>query len=233
MVIAICDDEKILRDLLRDQCLEYSKEHNMEMDILEFASGEEVINYDEYIDLLLLDIQLPGMNGIEVKNNLIKRDNVNYIIFISGFTDRVWDAFSKKTLGFLEKPCKYEDICKKFEEYKKEVASCITVELQAEDGIDTVRVDYIICIRAQNVYLEVITEKKEYLIRDSLNEWEDRLDKEFFFRIHKSYLINMEYIKSIEGYHTILDNGDQLKIGRTKLKKFRNELQAYRRRNAH
>lgn len=233
MVIAICDDEKILRNLLSDYCLRYGKEHNLKINIIEFSNGEEIINYDSCIDLLLLEINLPGMSGIEVKNALIKKDNLNFIIFVSGITNRIYDAFSSKTLGFITKPFQYEDLCRSLEDYKKTVDSFTTIEIPAEGGITSINVNRIIYVKAQNIYSEIITQNGSYLIRSSLNELENRLGNHLFFRIHKSHLINMEYIKSIDGYDAILDNGTKLKIGRTKLANLKNEYCAYCRKNAH
>ena len=233
MVIAICDDEKILRNHLSDFCLKYGSVRGLEIDIVEFCNGEEVINYESCIDLLLLDIRLPGMSGIEVKNVLIKKENVNYIIFVSGITERICEAFSSKTLGFIKKPFQYEDLCERLEDYKKAVATCTTIDIPTEGGITSINADHIIYVKAQNIYSEIITQKGTYLIRSSLNELENRLGNHLFFRIHRSHLINMGYIKSIDGYNSILDNGIKLKIGRTKLANLKNEYRAYCRRNAH
>ena len=227
MKIAICDDRKIIREQLRDYCLKYVDEFDMDNNIIEFNSGEEVLMSDEVISLLFLDIKLPGINGIEVKEILLKKDNIEYIVFISGYVGNVWNAFSKKTLGFVKKPFFLKDIYNILCNYKKDIDNSISIDLPTANGIIPVKTKNIVYINAQNIYTEVITEKEVYLVRESLNDWEDKLKKYNFIRVHKSYLINMIYIDKIDGYQLNLINGIKLKIGRTKLIILKNEYYNY------
>lgn len=233
MILAICDDKKIIRDYLSDIGLKYGRENNVDVELIQFSSGEEVLDYDGFIDLLLLDIKLSGMNGIEVKDRINKKENIDYIIFVSGVINQVWKCFGKKTIGFMQKPVLYRDFCEKMVEYKKAKDAGIIIEIATENGISFIKAEKIIYIRAQNVYSEIITEKSTYLVRESLSEYENKLGKGTFYRIHKSYLINMDYIKSIDGYIAILEMGNKLKIGRTKLKDLKNLYRDYCRRNAY
>lgn len=233
MTIAICDDEKILREILCDNCLNYGIENNIDIEVIEFSSGEEVLAYRSCIDLLFLDIGLPGMDGVQVKNCLLERDNVNYIIFASSYTDYMSQAFSKKTLGFINKPFRYENICEKLQEYRRAVEADITIDISTSKGSLTIKVKNIICINAQHVYTEIVTEKELYLVRESLNEWENHLKEHSLIRISKSSIVNLQYIRRIEGGQATLDNGTSLKIGRTKRSMLINEYRAYSKRNAH
>lgn len=232
MNIAICEDEKIIRETVSCYCQKYGIENNIELNIIEFTNGEEVLEYNLYIDLLFLDIGLPGISGIEVKNHIVKTDNINYIAFVSGYKDRVWEAFSKKTLGFINKPIMYEKICEMISNCNKAIEYDISIDISMGNCIIPVKVSSIIHINAQNVYSKVITNKEAYLVRESLTEWEIRLKNYSFFRIHKSNLVNMEYIRDIEKGYVILDNGTKLKIGRTKIQSLKKENLEWRKKNA-
>lgn len=127
----------------------------------------------------------------------------------------------------------YQDFCEKLDEFKKVVDACDIIDIPTERGITSVKAESIIYIRSQNIYSEIITEKNTYLVRESLSEYENRLGKDSFFRIHKSCLINMAYINKLDGCNAILVNSDRLKIGRTKLKDLKKEYRDYSRRNAY
>lgn len=110
MNIAICDDEKYFRDQITSYCMKYKQINNIELNLIHFLKGEDILLNTTQIDLLFLDIGLPGLNGIEVKNIIEKRENISFIVFVTSYTNCIYDAFGKKTLGFLNKPYNYQSI---------------------------------------------------------------------------------------------------------------------------
>jgi DNA-binding LytR/AlgR family response regulator len=98
MNIAVCDDEKIMRETLSCDYIRYREENDLDLEIIEFSNGAEVLGYHEHIDLIFLDIGLPGMSGIELKKHILLMDNIDYIVFVSGYKERVWSLSAIKHL---------------------------------------------------------------------------------------------------------------------------------------
>ncbi|MBP3351164.1 MAG: response regulator [Lachnospiraceae bacterium] len=109
--IGICDDEELHRKHVKELCDKYFMEYTQEYKCVEFESGEEFLQFEEHkLHLLFLDIELGGMNGIEMLSHLEEDDNVWRVVFISSHEEMVFDTFGVKTLGFERKPAQYERI---------------------------------------------------------------------------------------------------------------------------
>jgi DNA-binding LytR/AlgR family response regulator len=105
-----------------------------------------LLGHHEHIDLIFLDIGLPGMSGIELKKHIVLMDNIDYIVFVSGYKERVWESFSKKTLGFIIKPFKYENISVILDNYIKTIKGDIRIDILAGNGCTPVRIKMDLCL---------------------------------------------------------------------------------------
>ena len=113
MRIGICDDEKFARQEVRKLCELYFDENKIEHDYIEFESGEEVLDYsvkqdNPLIDLLFLDVEMEGVDGIRLKEQLLRQSMIERIVFVTSHKDKVFDAFGQKTIGFIPKPPAYD-----------------------------------------------------------------------------------------------------------------------------
>ena len=107
MYIGICDDEIKCAEETRECCEKVRKELNQKFEYQMFRSGEELLIYEKDIDILFLDIEMQGMNGIDTMKLLESRDNIKNILFVSSHPDYVFDTFGVKTRGFICKPLEY------------------------------------------------------------------------------------------------------------------------------
>ena len=139
MKIIICDDEKIFRDKLIEVCETYAKNNDIDLELKQYSSGEELLESSESADVLLLDIEMAGINGIEVKEILEENSRISFIIFTSSHTEMVFDTFSKKTLGFVTKPVTYEKLEEKLNKLLKEIKSEFFIEVQDKENIIKVK----------------------------------------------------------------------------------------------
>lgn len=218
MKIIVCDDEKIFVDKLVGLCENYAKKHNVVgLEIITYFSGIDLIKSNENADILLLDIEMLGMTGLEVKESLEENNTISFIIFISSHTEMVFEAFGRKVVGFITKPVIYEILEEKLNKLIKELKREFFVQIQDKENIIKIKSSELCYIKADDYYSRIFTIHKSYLTRKSLTEWETELSDKDFIRVHKSYLVNMDFIKDINSV-VVLDNGEELKIGRTKLK---------------
>lgn len=130
MKIAICDDDKNAREVLKTCCGRFAAEFQIDCQVAEYASGEELLR-DSSSDVLLLDVEMPGMNGIAVKNFLQNQRAMTRILFVSSHEEAITEAFGREVYGFLYKPVTYELFREKMQfllEDLKEQDSFVTVE---------------------------------------------------------------------------------------------------------
>ena len=105
MKIALCDDDNRIMDILEDKLKKYSEEHNIEFNIKRFLGGEELLKYDlNEIDLLFLDMEMPGLNGVEVATEIRKTNRSMAIIFVTAFEKFVFESFKVNAFRYLLKP---------------------------------------------------------------------------------------------------------------------------------
>ena len=91
--IAICDDEKYISDKVKKLALDFFHRKNVKIKISQFGSGEELLRYNKSIDILFLDIQMDGIDGMETARKLRSQNYKGYLIFITVLKEMVFQAF--------------------------------------------------------------------------------------------------------------------------------------------
>ena len=198
--IAICDDDKQAREILVAYCNDYLSTKYMKYQILEYASGEELLQ-DDYPDILLLDIEMKRINGILVKEILEKMEAETRILFITNHLENMPEAFGRGVFGFLHKPVNYSDFCKSFTSLYEDVLnkSCyifIGNSLYSEK----IYVKDIVYIQAYDKYAKIyIRGRADYKFSNRcLGEWGRELECLNFVRCHRSFVVNFAYIAGIK-----------------------------------
>lgn len=101
MQVAICDDEKSFRDELKSVLIEYKMAKRIQIDIYEFENGDSLLNSNIVFDVLFIDFQMPGFNGLETAKRLRLKNCICSIIFITSFPQFVFDSFEVQPFRFL------------------------------------------------------------------------------------------------------------------------------------
>lgn len=235
MRIAIVDDERPARSELRylvSQC-------EPDAEILEAASSEDFLELlkTENFDVCFVDINLGDMNGTTMASMIKKQSPDTQIIFATASQDHAVKAFEIGAMDYLLKPFDYERVKKTMARLAEQVKERPAA---AEYDINKIMVNtgtsFQVLDVAKIVYIEM--EKRSckihmadgvfYLQNESLNNYEQNLRKCRFFRIHKSILINLDYVLEMQvsynnGYSVKLKHyeGESLPIGRSQIKEFR------------
>ncbi len=184
---------------------------------------------EKKVDLLFLDIQMPDITGINFMKSLDQKPDV---IFTTAYQEYAIEGFNINATDYLLKPFSFDrffqavnKVIDKFElksDNRNTVADITQNETKIADGYLTVRADrklykinfdHIIYIEGQRAYVTFHTESKKITALASLKELEDALPKEDFIRIHKSYIVSVREILSLEG--NILEvNNTKLPVGK-------------------
>lgn len=200
MNIAICDDTLEHVNIL-EKHLEMMNNHNIECNV--FFSGEELVsayeNNNADYDVILLDMEMKRLNGIETANNIREMDERVIIVFVTNYTEYMKESFKCLPFRFLVKPVEFDeiktvfdDICKKLSKQRKVFAfteNKTKVRLYCDD---------IIYCESQAHWIWIHTKERIYKLCSSMNDLYEKLDKKMLFRVHQSFIINFSYIKTIK-----------------------------------
>ncbi|MCR5416694.1 MAG: LytTR family DNA-binding domain-containing protein [Pseudobutyrivibrio sp.] len=222
-LIGICDDDGAIRESIKEYVNTFFKDKDVEYNTIEFSNGTELISWDkdakESIDLLFLDVEMPGMNGIEVKSLLEKSDNVERIVFETSHIESMQEAFGLKVVGFLMKPVKPEDINRRLNDCYSDYINDKVIEIENDKFIKESQISY---IKSSGNYCDIYLMDGQCIkaVRNSLSAFK-RLLGEPFIQIHRSYLVNAYNLKKTDRAKVILEDNTELPIGRNYIKTFR------------
>ncbi len=220
--IAICDDEKHMSDHIRIMASDFFRKKNREIYFRTFSSGEELINYDGQIDILFLDIQMKGMDGMETARKLRADKFRGFLIFITVLKEMVFQSFEVQAYDYLVKPVDEKQFGKTMERLYTSMQNASEDSLLVQKGYEgrIIREDEIVfCeIIDRKIYLNLTSgEVVDYYER--IENLESKLDSHFF-RCHRSYLINLKHLKGYKNGTAYMDNGKEVPVSRLRSKEF-------------
>ena len=230
--IAVCDDERPVRESIVKALARYDKENSIDMKITEFASADSLLtSYPQNVDLILLDIYMPGMDGMDAARAIREFDPDVCIIFITTMYQRAIEGYKVRAFGFIRKPVSYEEFSHELGdairniERAREKEHYITVKSSGRSyRIPVSRISF--CeVRGHYVSLCVDGEVKEY--RCPIRELEEQLGEYGFFRCHASYLVAADAIQEIRQADILLKDGNIVPISQRRRKTFLNSLSEY------
>ncbi len=220
--IAICDDEKHMSDHIRAMASDFFRKKNREIYFRTFSSGEELLSYDGQIDILFLDIQMKGMDGIETARRLRADKFRGFLIFITVLKEMVFQSFEVQAYDYLVKPVEEKQFEKTMERLYASMQNASEDSLLVQKGYEghIIREEEIVfCeIIDRKIYLNLTSgEVVDYYER--IENLESKLDSHFF-RCHRSYLINLKHLKGYKNGTAYMDNGKEVPVSRLRSKEF-------------
>ncbi|HIS52383.1 MAG TPA: response regulator transcription factor [Candidatus Onthomonas avicola] len=226
--LAICDDETAVLDIVSGAVTSAFRKRGVQAVVETFRQSRELEARMETqaFDLLLLDIDMPGMDGIAFARRLRASGSRVDIIFVSNREDRVFDALRTNPGGFIRKSRFLEDVPAMIDTYMKgrsrrERRPKLTV--QNRDGMRAIPLDQIVYVegggKVQQLHLAAQAEPLP--VRRPMQELETELGPSGFLRIHKGYLANYRFIHCLEEDCALLTNGERIPMSRRRVKEIR------------
>ena len=229
--IAICDDEKHMSAHIRSCVSDFFRKKNRETSLRMFSSGEELLSYNGQIDILFLDIQMSGRNGIDTARLLRQRSEHMVIVFVSGIKDYVFQAFDVAAFHYLLKPLekeKFEEVLdralREAEKHRRDEAGFLLVKTR--NRTVSVPKSGIFYVESRGKKAEVHTGKDAVEMYASLNGLEAELGAGFY-RCHRGYLVNMAYVSEYYHDRILLTNGETIYLAKEKYSEFVKEYMRY------
>src|ERR1700712_563730 len=240
----IIDDEKLARDLLREYLESFP-----EIDIVgECSKGTEAVEQIDKLkpDLIFLDVQMPGMTGFDVLDVI---DHEPYVIFTTAYDQYAIKAFEKNAIDYVSKPLdeerfkiavdralkrkkaehgSLEDILDSLRtEHRGTYDSHIFV--QKSEKLFNLAVEEIIFLEASGDYTIITTKTDQFVSSSGIGKLEEILNPTTFIRVHRSTIINLNYLKEIErhfngGMVVKMQNGKSFPVSRTYAKVIRKKV---------
>lgn len=239
--VVLCDDDNNYIDYMQhllEQC-GLTEDNSV---FYAYPSGEEFIQalpHLEKIDLLILDIQMTGINGHETAALFRKKYSNSVLVFCSGVIGPTVEAFETLPYRYLLKEYTKDNMLIKLREiveHVKHIKSKPVILGEYRGNIRVNRLDEILYIEkvknGRKIHLipDIITKDYEakLLCKDSLQDIYEKLCEFGFEYAHNSYIVNMDYIKCLTGKDLTLVSGEVLSVSRTRIKKLRYEFARYK-----
>ena len=201
--VSICEDDAAQAQFLAQEVRAFAPGARVET----FARGEDMLlARGELADILLLDIQMPGMDGVALARELRARGNQAQIIFVTGFADYMQAGYDVEAVHYLLKPVKPEKLL--------EVLSRARERLESGARMAALRIEgEWVRLRVQDVlYAESRGHYAHIFLRDG-GDLADALGADFF-RCQRSFLVNMRCVARVTAAHLVLDGGREIPLAR-------------------
>lgn len=240
----IVDDEELARQLLAEYLADYE---NIEV-VAECSSGRDAIHKIDELeaDLVFLDVQMPGMDGFDVLENIKSNP---FVIFCTAYDQYAIKAFEKNTIDYLLKPLDKDRFDKAIQRATQRLAldesnfmhilEDITGKespgysnnlfVQKSEKLVNLPVQNIVHLEAAKDYTIISTKTEQFVSSNGISKLEEKLDPQIFIRIHRSTIINLQKLIEIEKYGSgslaaKMENGKTFPISRSYAKAIRDKI---------
>lgn len=209
--IGICDDNSEARFSLRSSLERISEARSIETIIYEFSSGENTLKWLHSrageTDILFLDIEMDGIDGMETARKIRQSDSTLVIIFVTGYADYVFDGYSVNALDYIMKPASPE----RLDTVLTRALGALHIQTddvficKNSDGAYRIPKSSIIYFSSDKRVITCHSKDRDYSFYDKLDNVEEDVGSSFI-RIHQRYLINAKEVKRLSGDEVSLDN---------------------------
>lgn len=209
MLIGICDDEIIYRTAIKEFCYKYFLNNNYPCEIDEFSNGEELLKENKNYDILFIDIELGGINGIDLTKEIQKKHKKTIIIIVTSYIKYLDDAMDVNVLRYIDKPITQERIFSALDKSINKINNNTIIVQTIDNQLVTLEKSEIIYVEAKLRRTEMVTTNNLYYLKNNISDLKNKLNASFFACPHNSFIINMNFIKSFNRNQIILKTIDK------------------------
>ena len=225
--IAVCDDEIIECCNMARKIKDILEEMGRPCIVRQFQSGGELLQALESFDIVFLDIKMPEISGMELAKEMRKQGRLSLIIFITSASEYVFDAFDVEAFQYLLKPIQTDKL--------KNVLEKATKRIQIDDNTD------FLIISANRQIQKVFLKDILYIesigriaiihcnggtleAYEQIGVLEDKLSDKSFFRCHKCFLVNLNYVDAFNKTEVQLENGEKIMLAKRRYEDFQKRI---------
>lgn len=232
MRIVFCDDDPLILEQLQGYVTEFFRQFGGPMpELTAYETGDLLIAQEPRADIAFLDVEMPGISGIHVGAKLKEKNPRVKIFIVTAYPDYLDEAMRFQVFRYLSKPI---DKTRLFRNLKDAVNSyCMESRefpIATNEGVFVRRSEEIICVETIQRKTIVHTVDRDFVSTQTMEAWRQTLNLPCFYATHRSYIINMHFVYSIEKDYVRLKCGDrQLTafLSRRKYAQFKNTYLLY------
>lgn len=227
--IAIVEDDRLTIQQYEKFIQQYAKEHKQEIEVISFLNGKEILKeYEAIYDIILMDIEMPQINGMETAEKIRQLDSDVVIMFITNMAQFAIKGYMVGALDFVLKPVDYYTFSLKLERaisrVKKRESGKIILNLL--DGTKWLETKHIYYVEIQNRMLHYHTLEGEYMVRGTMQSAEELLKEYHFVKCNYWYLVNLRHVTEIRK-NIVVVHEDELEISRRNKNAFITAVMSY------
>lgn len=229
MRIAIVDDEESNAKQLLDYLQKYEKEWGCTLNAIHYSNGLEFLNgFAGQFDIILLDISMPYMDGMETARKIREKDGEVVILFVTNLAQYAIRGYEVDALDFIVKPVSYFAFSQRLSRAVERIQSRVRPFLVINHKSGPIKLDVgtIYYIESRGHSLIFHTKAGDYTVFGNLKDVEQKLEKERFCRCNKSYLVSLGHVDAVQSGCAVV-NGEHLIISRTRKNSFMEALTDY------
>ena len=230
MLICICENDPTTVDFLEQECKKYYENKRDQLEFIVYDNGESLIKNKNDFDLIFLDINLNGLNGLDAAIKLREFNQNSQIIVISGYKNYKSSAYAAHVFDFIVKPIqpiRLHDVLADLEMYFRNRKSNKNIYLNINGDMYTIDIKDILYLEVVHRKLHLVLENEEYNFYGKLSEYQNILLENGFDIPHRSYIVNFEKIKKVGKDYLIMINDDTITIARPRNKTFKSNYAKY------
>ena len=219
--VAVVEDETEYRGLIQEMVGRYAKEYDLQIQTTAFQDGRELVQNYQKFDILLMDIEMPHLNGMEAAQKIRGLDKEVVIVFITNMAQYALAGYEVSAMDFIVKPVNFYDFAMKIKRALKKVTQfeqdAITVV--KKESINRIPIHDILYIEVMNhrVYYHLENEKID--VFGALKDVEDQIKNFHFARCNRCYLVNLSHVRKVQDDEVYI-NDERLSISRSQKKSF-------------
>lgn len=207
--IAICEDESSQREYLCQVVETYFKKNKIDYKLYAYENGVNLLSEKVFFNLIFLDIDMPGLNGIDLAKRIRCRNKKAKIFYVTGYSEYLHHAFGVHAFSYLIKPVSEEELHKRIEEameYFRAETEKPVFSLKTLDGIVRVPPEDIYYFEFFMRKIKVVTGKNEYKMDGTMYQLLEQVREHGFASPHQSFIVNLYHVKKVIGYEIYLSN---------------------------
>ena len=228
MRIVLCDWDNIFLKKLKNLIYRHAENYKLDLVVDCFSSGERLIDCETEYNIAFLGYRLNGINGLETAKKLRERFSNISIVFVSEYTDFVFDAFEVNPYRFLVKPISPKAICETlnhfFDEFIKN--NCLLIKNRHNNTF--LNATDIYFIEADNKHCYIHLRDEVLSCNHTMAKVYSLLPKRIFSKINRAFIVNLDYVQKYNTKELLLKNQKTLSIGRNFLKSFKEDYRLFK-----